>query len=852
VDLPTYTNIWRIEKRLYKLYDLRLPMPLPLGQIVAFAGITVPYVLFLTLIGMPFNHNLFWLYVLPPWALTWLATRPVLENKRLPELLISQVRYLGEPRVWCRMSPPDEKDEITVTGRVWHARRQPVLEPAAQTAPARTLVPLRVQTRSAGPQWAAAAAPVAASAAAGAPARRRAEPRHRKGAAPQLAPRLATQPVPAAAPTMAVQAPARGAGNGGTRNGGARNGADAPVAPVQWARRGPSQPLNTRAISHESRPRDRAAATARRPAAPVARPPAQHARPGAPSARPPAAAAPPVPTRPARRPARPPAAATPPEGAQRPGWATRARPGQLAGWPVIPPGPGSLEVAHAENGQPVKRAAAKPGWEPKRPGWDTKRPAAGGFPGTPARNGRNGTGANGTGSPAAGARAPGPAVPEHVVERGPAPRPIHGTEPARPAQPAPASFVPPVPPVGDAPPPGSAQPAPAPPTPAQPLSHVEAALAPPAPLAGQAPPASQAPPVVPEPAQPAVQPPPPGLLTPIAAADRAQPAPAAPASSGPPAGHPPSVAPPAEPSPPGPAHAEPSGPPTDHARFMPPAPPAPAQARHAGPARPAAPAGPPGPYRPPQPAAHRDQEERDQARARLPLPGPRRIVIIGCTSGAGQTVTALLTARLLASIRTEPVGALDLNPGEGSLAQRLNGTPAGTVHDLLGGTLPVPPVQGVEVISADGPGQHDFDRIGEQLAARYRISLIDPGASGVGPALGIADQLVLVAPASGDAPRAVSMTRNWLDSHGHHDLAAHAVMVLNGVSSRSLPHVEEAEAIVVGRCRTIVRVPWEDALGAGTSPGTGPTPLRRQARQAITELAGVLVSGLAAGPGDER
>ena len=25
VDLPTYTNIWRIEKRLYKLYDFRLP-----------------------------------------------------------------------------------------------------------------------------------------------------------------------------------------------------------------------------------------------------------------------------------------------------------------------------------------------------------------------------------------------------------------------------------------------------------------------------------------------------------------------------------------------------------------------------------------------------------------------------------------------------------------------------------------------------------------------------------------------------------------------------------------------------------------------------------------------------------
>ncbi len=105
MELPTYTSIWRIEKRLYKLYDFRLPMPLPVGQIVVFAAITVPYVILLTLFGLPFNHTLFWVYVLPPGVLTWLATRPVLESKRLPELIMSQVRYLGEPSNWCRMAP---------------------------------------------------------------------------------------------------------------------------------------------------------------------------------------------------------------------------------------------------------------------------------------------------------------------------------------------------------------------------------------------------------------------------------------------------------------------------------------------------------------------------------------------------------------------------------------------------------------------------------------------------------------------------------------------------------------------------------------------------------------------------
>ncbi len=66
MDLPTYTNIWRIEKRLYKIYDFRLPIPLPIGQIAVFVAITVPYVTALTLIGLPFDHRLFWLYILPP------------------------------------------------------------------------------------------------------------------------------------------------------------------------------------------------------------------------------------------------------------------------------------------------------------------------------------------------------------------------------------------------------------------------------------------------------------------------------------------------------------------------------------------------------------------------------------------------------------------------------------------------------------------------------------------------------------------------------------------------------------------------------------------------------------------
>src|ERR1700684_3077744 len=108
-------------------------MPLPVGQIAVFTAIAVPYVIILTVLGLPFSHTSFWLYVLPPGVLAWLATRPVLESKRLPELIMSQLRYLGEPRSWCRLAPLAEKDEILVVARVW---RRAEAEPAELAEPA--------------------------------------------------------------------------------------------------------------------------------------------------------------------------------------------------------------------------------------------------------------------------------------------------------------------------------------------------------------------------------------------------------------------------------------------------------------------------------------------------------------------------------------------------------------------------------------------------------------------------------------------------------------------------------------------------------------------------------------------
>jgi MinD-like ATPase involved in chromosome partitioning or flagellar assembly len=794
VDLPTYTNIWRIEKRLYKLYDLRLPMPLPLGQIAAFVGITVPYVLFLTLIGIPFSHNLFWLYVLPPGVLTWLVTRPVLENKKLPELLVSQVRYLGEPKIWCRMAPATEKDEIVVVGQVWHACRQPAAQAAAVEIRRQAPVPARV------PSQPARTAP--ASSRQGPPA----DLRHRNPAA--------WGPRPAGPAATRVAVPDQRAAAG--------------FAPPR-ARRGAGPAPDRHMVARGSPARQRAAATAR----------------------------------PQPRPAR--SAASAPQGGQQPAWAIRARPGGSLGGPgETTLGGRAIEVAHAEQAWPAPSAADR---------------ALTPVPGLARHH---------------------PAAPAHA-----APPPVPGPQPSSPSRDPRARtgqrIAPYVPDLDRAAPPGAARPAGRPAPPAQtaspgirpPVSPVPVSSAPVPPPRVPAPPAAES--VVTRPSAAVGQPVPPSVprvAVGQGAGDRqraGQPGPPGVPRAGAGPGAPPGV-----PRAGAGQGALPGVPRATVGRGAGDRPgggqPGPAvTVRTLGEERPAPPveralSGPVGPRgrswndrvrlvpggQGPGQSRETEHGERGQARACLPLPGPRRIVVVGCTSGAGQTVTTLMVARLLASLRAERVAVLDLNPGSYSLTQRAETLPAGTVRDLLGdaasaghpgpggpvgSTGRVHPAPGIDVISAEaapasvtGLDEADFSRIGDHLVARYGISLVDPGASSVARVLDIADQLVLVAPASADAPRAVAMTQEWLASHEHGALAANAVLVVNGVSGRSMADVQRAEAIAAGRCRAIVRVPWEDQLGADDGPCAGVVPLRPAPRRALTAVAGILMAGLATGP----
>lgn len=561
MDLPTYTNIWRIEKRLYKLYDFRLPMPLPMVQVGVFIGVVVPWVLFLQLVRVPFASPWHVLYLVPPGLVTYLATRPVIEGKRLTELLVSQLRYLLEPHTWCRLAPAHEPERATLVGRVW--RRIP----APATSPTR-------------------------------------HARHH----------------------LAKSAPTR--------------------------------------IAAE--PPDRLVRV------PVAITTAQAARP-------------------------------------------ESRPTRL---PAPPPDPATR----------LRFAAS---------------------------------------SPPASRRAPHSDPATH-----PAPRPA-----ARPA-------APPAPPL-------ALPPAPAPPVPS-PASTPEI----PASRPSVAEPSAARPPV---PSVPARLPPVPVVRAPVTDATG-------------------------------------------------------------------------GPH---------DVVRNALTEAEASFPGPRRVMVLGCTGGAGQTTTALMLGHALARCRAERCVAVDVNPGVGSLARRARLETPETLTSLLDRVDTVggyPSMRAytsrsrsrLEVIASDDDpvtlttlGEHDYGAVLALLDRYYKVTLLDPAAAVVARVLALADQLVLVAPAGRDASRTATMTLEWLRAHGHERLAGGAVMVVNGVSRRSAADAERAEAQVAGRCREVVRIPWDDHLadeagppkvrsGEGDAPGVAVPDeldsLRPPARRGYAELARAVVASMSTVP----
>lgn len=258
-----------------------------------------------------------------------------------------------------------------------------------------------------------------------------------------------------------------------------------------------------------------------------------------------------------------------------------------------------------------------------------------------------------------------------------------------------------------------------------------------------------------------------------------------------------------------------------------------------------------------------DGEAAREAAAKInsSFAGARRVVVLGCTGGAGQTVTALMLGHTLARHRPDRCVAVDLNPGIGSLARRSRTETPETLTSLLARAEAIRGYLAMRAYTSQSPSRlevlasddeptllqtlsdQDYATALSILDHHYKVVVLDPAAAIVARLLPFADQLVLVAPASADAPQAVKMTFDWLDDHHYRDLRIGAVTLVNGVSRRSAGEAQRTERVAERGCRRVVRVPWDDHLGFESGRPTEPEPLRVPARDAYVEFGGAVAAG---------
>ncbi|HKA51222.1 MAG TPA: TcpE family conjugal transfer membrane protein [Candidatus Dormibacteraeota bacterium] len=120
MDLPVYTSLLRVERRLYHIGRLELPRPVTLTEaavfVLAFGLLVAPT----RLLHIAIGPTWLWLYLVVPWLASWASTQPLADSKRLHTWALSQLRYLlTEPRVLARLRPVGEPRHLWAEVLVW-------------------------------------------------------------------------------------------------------------------------------------------------------------------------------------------------------------------------------------------------------------------------------------------------------------------------------------------------------------------------------------------------------------------------------------------------------------------------------------------------------------------------------------------------------------------------------------------------------------------------------------------------------------------------------------------------------------------------------------------------------------
>lgn len=96
--IKNYTSIWNVEKMIYALSDLNLPVPLSITQIAWF---TVTFMMVLVLGKIPplsMIDNFLIKYAMIPGGVTWFVSQKTFDGKKPYSFLRSVISYLLRPK----------------------------------------------------------------------------------------------------------------------------------------------------------------------------------------------------------------------------------------------------------------------------------------------------------------------------------------------------------------------------------------------------------------------------------------------------------------------------------------------------------------------------------------------------------------------------------------------------------------------------------------------------------------------------------------------------------------------------------------------------------------------------------
>ncbi|CAN7256380.1 MinD/ParA family protein [Microbacterium sp. LjRoot45] len=261
----------------------------------------------------------------------------------------------------------------------------------------------------------------------------------------------------------------------------------------------------------------------------------------------------------------------------------------------------------------------------------------------------------------------------------------------------------------------------------------------------------------------------------------------------------------------------------------------------------------------------RARKELDR-RIAAPLGGGAKFVpILSRKGGVGKTTVSTLLGMALADARDDRVIAIDANPDRGTLADRIGRVSGKTVRDLVrvrGEVVGFNDLSSIvardetrlDVLASDADprvseafNDRDYHDVASVAAHYYSIVLTDTGTgivhSVMEATLQLADVLVVVAGLSVDEARLASETLTWLETNGYEDQVRNAVVVLNTARPGTpLVRASELEAHFGTRVRTVVRMPYDPHLAAGSAVSF--RDLQPATRQAARELAATVVEGL--------